>query len=73
MSVLDRLRGSRQLPSPESLTFHLEKDSETFAGSDGATIWGSGYTLVDEVTGRYMKLHDQHFENPHALYATSPG
>jgi HIRAN domain len=58
---------------PASLTIHVEKESEAFAADDGSIIWASGYTLVDATTGEFMKLRDQHFENPHCLLCRVAG
>ncbi len=73
MSLWDRLRAWRHVPPPASLTFHVEKESEAFAADDGSKIWASGYTLVDATTGEFMKLRDQHFENPHCLLCRVAG
>ena len=73
MSLRDRLRTWRRLPPPASLTFHVEKESESFATDDGSIIWASGYTLVDATTGQYRRLRDQHFENPHCLLCRVAG
>lgn len=73
MSILDRLRALRGVPPPPLLTFHVEKESESFTADDGSIIWASGYTLVDPTTAKYMKLCDQHFENPHCLLCRVAG
>ena len=73
MSLRARLRAWRRLPLPASLTFHVEKESESFTADDGSILWASGYTLVDATTGKFMKLRDQHFENPHCLLCRVAG
>jgi HIRAN domain len=73
MSLRDRLQVWRRVPPPPSLTFHVENESEDFVADDGSIIWASGYTLVDATTGEFMKLRDQHFENPHCLLCRVAG
>jgi HIRAN domain len=73
MSLRARLRAWMRPPPPVSLTFHVEKESESFTADDGSILWASGYMPVDATTGKFMKLRDQHFENPHCLLSRVAG
>jgi hypothetical protein len=80
MSLLDRIRSaaakkaSTKPPTAEpALRFHAVRDTYAFTPDDGKDIWASGYTLLDTATGTYIKLHEQHFDNPHCLLCRIAG
>jgi len=79
MGFLDRFRAgaSPSATAPTSalpiLTFHAVRETYPFTADDGTTIWASGYTLLDDATGTYVKLHEQHLDNPHCLLCRVAG
>src|SRR5215471_6481317 len=80
MGFLDRFRAvgaskppSRSAPTPAKLRFHALLETYPFTADDGTQIWASGYTLLDDSTDTYIKLHEQHFDNPHCLLCRIAG
>ena len=79
MGFLGRFRASAsppprsRVPGPPTIKFTAIKETYPFTADDGSPIWASGYTLLDDTTGTYIKLHEQHFENPHCLLCRIAG
>jgi hypothetical protein len=82
VGFLDRFRSARHKTDvgptsgavPQTkLRFHAVHETYPFTADDGKQIWASGYTLLDESTGAYIKLHEQHFDNPHCLLCRIAG
>jgi len=54
-------------PAASNIKLHVVEENEPFTADDGKRIWASGYTVIDDTTGSFMSLADQHFDNPHCL------
>jgi hypothetical protein len=72
-----RATAARQSPddlrAAPRLRFRALHEGYSFTADDGKQIWASGYTLLDDAIGTYIKLHEQHFENPHCLLCRIAG
>jgi hypothetical protein len=79
MSVLDRVRrravprGNARASVLPDIKLHVAEENDSFIADDGSRIWTSGYALLDDTTGSFMRMRDQHFDNRHCLLCRVAG